>query len=205
MAELAVQHGFPEDQRATVAVLYWQAFGGKLGKVLHPEDRALRFVEEMLDPDFALSVLAEDGTVLGVAGFKTAQGALADGGLRDLAAIYGWPGALWRGLLLSLLERKVGAELLQMDGIFVADTTRGLGIGSALLEAIFAEAKERGLKGVRLDVIDANPRARALYERKGFMTTRTEHLGPLLGWIFGFRQSTTMVKRLEDCPVDAQR
>jgi len=197
MTQHNLQHGFPEDQRNTVATLYWQAFGGKLGKVLRPEEKALRFVAQSLNPAFALSVVAPDGTVLGVAGFKTSKGALADGGLRDLAAVYGWPGAIWRGLVLSLLERKVGAEMLQMDGIFVSDAARGTGIGSALLDAVFAEARARGLNGVRLDVIDTNPRARALYERKGFKPIGDEKLGPFLGWVFGFRRSTTMLLRFE--------
>jgi len=48
-----------------------------------------------------------------------------------------------------------------------------MGVGSALLDAVAREAQARGLKEVRLDVIDSNPRAKALYTRKGF----AEHSG----------------------------
>lgn len=142
-------------------------------------------------PDFALCALSEDGGLLGLAGFKTAQGGLIGGGFGDLAAIYGWPGALWRAPLLALLERDLEPEVLQMDGLCVAPQARGRGIGTALLDAIKALAAERGAVSVRLDVIDTNPRAEALYRREGFSPVSREALGPLR-WVFGFRSSLRM-------------
>ena len=53
-------------------------------------------------------------------------------------------------------------------------------------------AKERGYRTVRLDVIDTNPRARALYEREGFEPVHTESF-PALRPVLGFGASTTMV------------
>jgi len=80
-----------------------------------------------------------------------------------------------------------------MDGIFVAPAARGHGVGTALLDATIAEARTRGYAEVRLDVIDSNPRARALYERVGFVAKDTQQLGPLRH-IFGFKSATTMVR-----------
>jgi ribosomal protein S18 acetylase RimI-like enzyme len=68
-------------------------------------------------------------------------------------------------------------------------------VGSLLLAGIYDEAARRGYRSIRLDVIDANWRARALYEREGFVATGTENLGPLRH-LFGFAQSTTMVRPL---------
>lgn len=195
MRTVTISPGFTEAERPQVAGLYWQAFSGKLGPVMRPEHRALTFIASVLDPEFALCARDADGTLLGVAGFKTASGALVDGGLRDMAHIYGWAGALWRGTALSLLERDTVTDTLLMDGIFVAPAARGLGVGTMLLRAIKREAVDLGLSGVRLDVIDTNPRARALYEREGFVAGEIEHLGPLRH-IFGFSSATKMV-----CPV----
>lgn len=191
-AGFTIKRGLAPHHRDLAAALYWQAFRGKLQNVLGPDDKALRFLRRMIDPGFALSAVSERGELLGVAGFKTAEGALIGGGLRDLRDPYGWFGAIWRGVALSLLERDTVTATLLMDGIFVAEAARGQGVGTALLDAIKAEAMARDLSSVRLDVIDTNPKARALYEREGFVPIGESDIGPLR-WIFGFRRATAMV------------
>ena len=188
-----IRNGFPPETRPEAARLFWRAFSDKLGRIMWPEDRALRFLERVMDPGHAISAVAADGALLGMAGFKTAAGALVGGSLADLAAAYGWIGATWRGLLLECLERAPEPGRLLMDGVFVREDARGLGIGSALLDALEDEAARRGLSEVRLDVIDVNPRARALYERKGFRAIATTHTG-ILRPVFGFARATTMVR-----------
>lgn len=188
---ISMTQGFNEDERAIVAGLYWQAFGAKLGKLLGPETRALEFLCDVLDPNFAITARGNDGTVLGVAGFKTAKGAMVGGGLQDLARHYGWMGTVWRAPLLALVERDIQDGVLLMDGICVKANARGLGVGTALLHAIKDQAVARGLVQVRLDVINSNPRARALYERIGFVEQGTEQLGPLRH-LFGFDGATKM-------------
>lgn len=187
-----ISNGFePEDVEA-VAALYWQAFGFKLGRVLGPDPKALCFLYNVLDPDFALVARGTDGRILGVAGFKTAQGALINGDYEDLQHIYGTWGALWRGLLLSAVERDVKPDILLMDGICVHEDARGLGVGTALLSAIKRRAGALDKSAVRLDVIDSNLRAKALYLRQGFVPQETENTGPLRH-IFRFGSATQML------------
>lgn len=183
--------GLPDDQRDPAAALFWAAFAGKLGPILGPRDKALAFLAPALQPRFAIAALADDGRVLGLAGFKTTEGGLLGGGFGDLARVYGRWGAAWRGAALSLFDRQIAPDILLMDGIFVAEDARGMGIGSALLDAITQEAAARGKRAVRLDVIDENTRARALYERKGFVAGKTVQTGPLRH-IMGFSAATTM-------------
>lgn len=190
-----VQAGIPAGTEEKAAELYWEAFGAKLGRVMGPRDKALAYINRVLDPTHALSAVAPDGTLLGVVGFKTNKSALVGGTFEDMAAIYGAFGATWRGLLVSLLERDTENERFLMDGIFVAPEARGQGVGSALLHAIMEEARTRGYASVRLDVIDTNPRARALYERHGFEPHNTSHLG-VLKPVFRFGSATTMVRQL---------
>lgn len=183
--------GFSESESERAARLFWQAFGGKLAPMLAPEDKAIRFLSTALRPDYAIAARAEDGALLGLAGLKTDRGGLVGGGLRDLAQVYGWSGAVWRGGLLSLLERPVVPGTLLMDGLCVAEEARGRGVGSALLDAVKARARAHGAGSVRLDVIDSNPRARALYERHGFVVCNVTHTGPLRP-LFGFQCSIEM-------------
>lgn len=190
---MKITTGIPEANRAEVAALYWEAFGEKLGFVLGPKYRALIFITSVLRSDHGICAHDERGRLLGVAGFKTSQGALVGGDFKDLRRVYGWVGATIRILLLAVLERDVENERFLMDGIFVAPEARGQGVGTALIDAICEEARVRGYRQVRLDVIDTNPRARALYLHEGFEETGTHHLG-LLRHIFGFSASTTMVR-----------
>ena len=149
----------------------------------------------MLDPTHCLSVSDADGRLLGLAGFKTAEGAFVGGAWADMARVYGTFGAAWRAPLLGLLERRVEPGRLLMDGIAVAPEARGKGIGTVLLEAITNEAATRRLDAVRLDVIDTNPRAKALYERAGFTAKGTEDIFPFR-WLFGFSTATRMERPL---------
>lgn len=184
--------GVKPDERRQVAELYWEAFGPKLARVMHPEAKALAFIEQVLDPEHAICAHDNDGTLLGVAGFKTYDGALVDGTFEELSEIYGLFGAIWRAGLLTLLERDTENARFLMDGIFVEKSSRDQGVGTTLLKAIVTEARRRKYNEVRLDVIDTNTRARALYERFGFVAHGTQNLGPLR-YVFGFKSATTMI------------
>ncbi len=187
-----IEQGFPAAALASIVDLYWQAFRGKLGCVLRPDGRARALLARTLDPTHALSAIGYDGEVLGIAGFKTAEGTFFAVTMADLRAIYGRFGALWRGLLLEQLDRALVEGELVMDGIAVQETARGQGVGSALLAALAAEAVRRGAHGVRLEVVDTNPGAAALYVRAGFQAVGTSRTG-LLRRVFGFRSATAMV------------
>lgn len=193
---VVLRNGLPESLRPEAANLYWDAFGGKLGRVMGPKAKAVRFLQKALRCDHAIAALSESGDLLGFVGFKTHEGSFAGGDWADLRAVYGWFGAGWRASMLSFLERDIENERFLLDGICVVPSARGQGVGTVLLQAICDEAKARHYPGVRLDVISSNPRARALYERFGFVSVKTESIG-ILRHIFGFDASTTMVKQLE--------
>lgn len=192
---VTIRPGLPESSRAAAARLYWEAFGGKLGPVLGPDDRALVFLSRVLRADHCLCALDGDGALLGLAGFKSPQGSFAGGTPADLRAAYGRAGAVWRAALLRLLAHEVDNHRFLVDGIAVARGARGQGVGTALLAALCDEARARGYASIRLEVIDTNWRARALYERQGFAPVRTERMG-LLRHVFGFASATTMVRPL---------
>ncbi len=179
--------------RRDAARLYWEAFGGKLGRVLGPEARALAFFERVIRADHCLAALDDRGALIGIAGYKTPAGSFAGGSWADLTATYGELGGRWRGCILWALNREIDNDRFLVDGICVAKAHRGRGVGKQLLAALYAEAAARGYASIRLDVVDVNLRARALYEREGFAATRTESLGPLRH-LFGFASATTMVR-----------
>ena len=191
---VTVSLGLAEAHRHDAARLYLDAFGRKLGPILGTGDRAEAFLAKVLNLSQAISA-TEDGALIGLAGFHDENGGLVGGGFRDLVAVYGWPGAAWRTPALALFEREPKPDQLLMDGVVVAQAARGRGVGARLLDAVEAHATALGRSAIRLDVVDTNPRARALYVRKGFDPVGKQRMGPLAP-IFGFSYSETMVKAI---------
>ena len=192
---MALHKDLPPHLRQAAVALYWQAFGGKLGAVMGPEPKALRFLDRVLRADHCIYATDAAGDLLGMVGFKTPEGSFAGGEIADVRAIYGNLGAVWRLALLWMLERETDNARFLLDGICVTRAARGQGVGTALLAAIEAEAVARGYPAIRLDVIDSNFRAKALYARQGYLVEKTEDIG-VLRYAFGFQSSTTMVKTL---------
>ena len=190
--EYKISKGFAPDEHTRIADLYWQAFSFKLGRVMGPDEKALTFLRHVIDPDHAIVARSLTGHVLGLAGFKTKEGSFVGGGLGDLVHAYGIFGALWRAATLSVVERPIRADTLLMDGICVDTSARGMGLGTALLDAIKDEARKSGKTKVRLDVIDINPRAKALYLREGFAPQGVESTGPFK-YVFRFNSATQMI------------
>lgn len=195
MTGVTIGLGLPDDLRDAAARMYWRAFGPKLGRVLGPPAMAHRFLMRVIAADRCMVATDADGRLLGIAGIRTDDGSFAGGTQADLRAIYGAIGAGWRGFLLQLLADDGGPDRFSLDGLCVADFAQGQGIGTLLLDAICDEARRRGFPAVRLEVVDSNARAQALYRRQGFVLQDTAPLGPLR-LIFGFRASHRMIRPL---------
>jgi ribosomal protein S18 acetylase RimI-like enzyme len=191
---IRVERGFSDDDRHKAAAMFWEAFEGKLNRCMGPKAKALMFLQEHIRPSFSFSAYDGD-TLLGLVGFKAGQGGFVGGDYRDLAHVYGHVSAIWRGIVLSQFERDLEEGQLLLDGIFVSHSARSMGVGTALLNAIEQFGRAELYREIRLDVIDTNIKAKALYEREGFVSTaqvRTGVLQPLLG----FSSATTMIKTL---------
>jgi ribosomal protein S18 acetylase RimI-like enzyme len=213
VGELTIVRGFAPALAAAAARLYDAAFGEKFAVAIPDAARRLGFLEAALTPDFCLVALGEAcdearagtsttaGPLLGLVGFQTAAGSFTGGltgeGLEfpDLKRHLGFLGALRALLVFGLFERKRRPGEMVLDGITVAEQARGRGVGGALLDAACDLAAEQGYDRVRLDVVDTNPAARRLYERKGFTVEKVERFGWLRP-VLGFGGSATMVRRV---------
>lgn len=151
--------------------------------------RAVPILAESLDPSNAFAAL-DNGVIVGLVGFHNTEGQLVDVQYGTLLKHFGFIQGNWRALLGILLSRSPKPRELLLDGIAVHASARGQGVGSRLFDVVFTHAAEQGYATIRLDVVDSNPRARALYERLGFVATKTEHV-PFMRFM-GFRSVTTM-------------
>jgi len=186
--ELAV--GFGPEHRSIAADLYWDAFGRKLEKAIGPRKRGIALIERGLDPTRAVVAL-QDGELVGLAGFQLEGRALTRVGVRDIIKEFGFLRSVKRIAWASILHRDAPDGVLLMDGIVVKADHRGHGIGSKLLTRVFEVAAEHGKRVIRLDVVDTNPAAHRLYQRMGFVPTKTEKV-PFIRKALGFSAATTM-------------
>ncbi len=189
--DIIIQQGFPDELRAAAAELYDAAFGAKLSIAIPNLVSRKNVLKKGFNPPFSF-VAVNSGEMVGIAGFKTAQGSLTGGILHVLKEEIGFWGAIRAVFVLALFERKQVAGQLLMDGISVSPRLRGGGgIGTQLLHSLIEYAKNEGYQSVRLDVIDTNPAARRLYERVGFASVKTQ-VFPYLKWLYGFGAATQM-------------
>jgi ribosomal protein S18 acetylase RimI-like enzyme len=151
--------------------------------------------ERDLDPERAIVATTGD-QLLGIAGVHHDGRQLTAVPMRSIIRTFGLVGGTVKALVLGVLfDRKPRKGELVMDGIAVHAEARGRGVGTKLLEEVIAYAGELQFRAVRLDVIDTNPRARALYERFGFVAERTEQTPYLRRWL-GFGAATTMIRSI---------
>ncbi|KQT98119.1 GNAT family N-acetyltransferase [Sanguibacter sp. Leaf3] len=190
MEDMTVGEGFSEAERGHVAALYWEAFGRKLRPAFTDEPTGLAVVRAALRSD-RLLVARQSGRVVGACGFYQAGVGAADLRWSPLRESLSTLAALRATLVLSVLARSDRPGALVLDGICVDHAARGRGTGTALLSAAADKARRTGASRVRLSVVDDNPRARALYERRGFTPTGRGTLGPLSS-VYGFDGYTTM-------------
>lgn len=193
--DVTIGYGFTADERAGVADLYWQAFRRKLRPAFASDGRGRGIVAASLRADRTL-VARADGAVVGMCGYRQGGAGAASPTWRLLRAQLSWPAAVRAALVLGVLARSDVEGALVLDGICVGDAQRGRGAGSALLEAAAAHARAEGLRAVRLSVVDTNPRAQALYRRRGFVPVESGSMGALSG-VYGFDRYTSMERRVD--------
>lgn len=190
MGILKIAVGFNESERERVGSLYWEAFGRKLRPAFASNDEGLRVAGAALRPDRML-VARADGLVVGVCGFYESGNGAADLSWSRLTKVLTFWKALRAGLVLSVLARSDASRVLVLDGICVDALHRGAGIGTALLDEAERYARDHALSAVRLSVVDRNPRAEALYRRRGFSPVDSGSLG-ILGYVYGFDRYKVM-------------
>ncbi len=192
-AKIIIQRGIPADHMRRAAEIYHEAFQQKLQHILGTPEEAIPILEAAMQSDNAFVALL-DGVVVGIVGFHYGDQQLLDVKYSALVEKFGILRGSWRAILGLLLSRSPEPGELLLDGIAVHADARGQGVGTRLFDAIFAFAKEANFTRIRLDVVNSNPRARQLYERLGFIATKTEHVPFMQS--FGFTASTTMQKSI---------
>jgi ribosomal protein S18 acetylase RimI-like enzyme len=193
---ICLQQGFTDEQRHAAAALYDAAFSAKLGVAIPDPKQRLSILTQGFQPKFCW-VAMRDEELVGIAGYKNAQGSLTGGiSWRLLQTELGYRGALRALAILALLDRDHTPGELLLDGICVAANMRGQGVGSQLLQQLIQYAEREGYQRLRLDVVNTNPDAKRLYQRMGFNVTAIESFA-YLKCLLGFSAADKMEYLLE--------
>ncbi len=196
---LIIRRGFGEEQRQAAVSILWEAFAGKLGRVLRSREDAVKVLGPGPGLDPGHTVLALRGDVLlGVMALKDRSGEAMGASLRDYARTYGRLRGPIRLALLALLGEGAPANTLMVDALAVAAEARGQGVGGRLLGEAEAITTERGHRELALDVLADNLGAIRLYERNGYAITSSGRLWPPLSTLFGFTGYHRMTKPASD-------
>jgi ribosomal protein S18 acetylase RimI-like enzyme len=168
---IQLQWGFTEVLRLPVAALIYDTFFKKFQYTLGPRHKAITFIANSLQPHFGLVAL-RDGEFVGIAAAKTAKGEL-------LQIRFGpWIRTYHFRAILSFLvgfpfwyEKRIPGELT-LANLCVRKSARERGIGTQMIQEFMRFGTVRGYQTLKLEVINSNVRAKLLYERLGFKTTK---------------------------------
>ena len=192
---LAIRRGLSEGQRAAAAAILWDAFAGKLGRVLRSREDAVAALAPGLDPTATVTATS-NGELVGVMTLKDHELEALRPRWSDFARVYGRVRGAVRLALLGLLDGSAEQGTLSVDALAVAESARGKGVGGALLAEAERIAEEREHGSLKLEVLAANEGAIRLYQRTGYRIVRTSRLWPPLSTLFGFRHYHLMTKDL---------
>jgi ribosomal protein S18 acetylase RimI-like enzyme len=186
----------PDEFRATAIQLYFDALKEKLEPILGSDGREQETLASGIAKDRCL-VAVYNQELVGIMGIQTSNGGFVNPSLTEMVKIYGILGGIIRMGGLAILHHSTGPYELYVDGVAVAQEMRGHGIGSCLFDLLEQRALKKGIRTISLEVIDTNPRAKALYEHLGFKAIQTKTIWPINLFLkISFKTATLMVKKM---------
>ncbi len=184
----------PEEYTLHAARLYVDALGNELRPILGASERAHHVLARNISPDRCLTAFWK-GRLVGVLGVQADGRGFWEPSIQSMISEYGLLGGVFRFGGVCILHHKTEPGEWCVDGIAVEEEMRGRGVGTGLLRFIEETAAAKGARKITLEVTDANERAKALYDRRGFIETARQSLWPFnLIFSFPFQASFLMEK-----------
>jgi ribosomal protein S18 acetylase RimI-like enzyme len=186
----------PENVRPEVGKIYYEAFQRKLQPLVGKPAETQRVLTAGLNLRMAIGI-SLDGKLRGLAGLHNQAGVFSRVNYHQSVQYLNVVRGTYAWVVLNLFgaSSTFPEDHLRIAALAVAPDARGRGLGSLLLEAVARKAQQENYRALRLEVVDTNPRARALYERSGFQVVAT-HSYPINPAWLGFSRAHVMVKPL---------
>lgn len=197
MHDIIICKGIQAKDRSRAAHLYSEAFQRKFAYLIGSKEKVAKLLELGINIEYCFGAYEGD-KLIGILGYHYGKQALIDLKVKDFIKVFGPIKGVLKACLAGIMfYRKVdnGSQLL-MDGIAVASESRGKGCGTALFDAFISFAKSDKYQSIKLDVIDENQKAKALYMRLGFRETKKSSVPFPISKLIGVTGTTTMVKKI---------
>ena len=162
-------------------------FGFKEGN----KQKAITLIASTLEDD-RIFVAVKNKKVIGFAGLQYHKKSFSNPTLSNIVSIYGL--LTFRTLPFFLVSsmNKPKSYQLHLESLAVIKNEQGKGIGTKLLNATINYAKENNFSQIKLEVIQTNPKAKKLYQKMGFKTSRITKIPYPFSYIMGFNDFEEM-------------
>ena len=173
-AEVQIVEGVDREYVDDALCITYDAFAKKFRIGFRNADDFIRLFRDSVDPENCLFAIV-DGELSGVLAFQMTGHEFYQLNLRTAFENFSpfRAGLVIFNLILLAFEDAVGADEFHIDLVAVGPSSRGMGIGTALMLKAEEKAESTGKHAMSLGVIAENEGAIRLYERLGYRTTRT--------------------------------
>ena len=192
-AEVQIVEGVAGEYVDDALCITYDAFAKKFRIGFRNADDFVRLFRDSVDPENCLFAIV-DGELSGVLAFQMTGHEFYQLNLRTAFEKFSpfRAGLVIFNLILLAFEDAVGADEFHIDLVAVGPSSRGMGIGTALMLKAEEKAESTGKHTMSLGVIAENEGAIRLYERLGYRTTRTWR-----GFLVRLASNSTEVRRME--------
>ena len=192
-AEVQIVEGVDREYVDDALCITYDAFAKKFRIGFRNADDFIRLFRDSVDPENCLFAIV-DGELSGVLAFQMTGHEFYQLNLRTAFEKFSpfRAGLVIFNLILLAFEDAVGPDEFHIDLVAVGPSSRGMGIGTALMLKAEEKAESTGKHTMSLGVIAENEGAIRLYERLGYRTTRTWR-----GFLVRLASNSTEVRRME--------
>lgn len=190
--DIRIVDGLADEHVEDALRVAYGAFAKKFRIGFRDSDDLIRLFRDSVDPTRCFSAEVE-GQLMGFLAFKTDS---RDFFLLRPASVFArfspWRAILIVFNLLLLAGRGARADEFMVDAVAVSGASRGMGLGTALMERAEQCARDAGKCRMTLQVIGENTGAIRLYKRLGYRT-----VGAQSGFLVRMAARTSQVLTME--------
>ncbi|MCL5073128.1 MAG: GNAT family N-acetyltransferase [Actinobacteria bacterium] len=164
---IEITESISKNQRIRAIEIFYDAFERKIRALIKSKEKAISIYSNSLKNDHVFYALL-NGNIVGLIGLHYKNKTFLDLKYGDIRKYFNPLRSYFIYRICKLASPKIKDDVLRIDSIAVDKSIRSQGIGTLLINKVFEFAKNEGFKEVILEVVNTNPKAKALYERIGF-------------------------------------